>query len=176
MIKKFAILTFCCLGFLFTKAQVTDTIRLSEMSKGPKIVTDRAPQALYFQLGGSGPILSANYDRRFAKTLNGAGFAVGLGYWNIGGESMFSVPVSLNYLFGRKSHFIEIAGGTTFISASVLDWTGENENETGFIHHINLGYRHQPAAGGFFFRGGFSPLFYQGEANMSFYLGFGYNF
>jgi hypothetical protein len=176
MRKVFALVLFTLMAHTYSAAQA-DTIRLSEMSKGPKIVTDRPPQALYFQLGGSGPILSANYDRRFSKTLNGAGFAVGLGYWRDFGISMVSIPVSLNYLIGRKTHFVELAGGTTFLTASTLDWYDEDgTTESAFIHHVNLGYRHQPAAGGFFFRGGFSPLFGAGESFMSFYLGFGYNF
>jgi hypothetical protein len=175
MRKLFTLFVFTLMLHSYSSAQA-DTIRLSQMSKGPKIVTDRAPQALYFQLGGSGPVLSANYDRRFSKKLNGAGFAAGIGYWRDFGISMVSVPVSLNYLIGRKTHFVELAAGTTFLSASTLDWYEEDETASGFIHHVNLGYRHQPALGGFFFRGGFSPLFGGGEAFMSFYLGFGYNF
>jgi hypothetical protein len=131
-------------------------------------------------LGGSGPVLSVNYDRRFFKKLNGLGFAAGLGYWSetdfTGPSSFISVPVSINYLFGRKTHFLELAAGTTFVSAKGTDWFGESSSESGFVHHINLGYRHQPATGGFFFRGGYSPLFGGGEYVTSFYLGFGYNF
>jgi len=175
MKKRFFIFSALLLFVAFCHAQV-DTIKLREMSKGPKIVTDRPPQAVYFQIGGSGPLLSANYDRRFSKRLNGAGFTVGLGYWNDYGESIFSIPFSLNYLFGRKSDFVELAAGSTFVSFKSSDWFGDPDNESGFIHHVNLGYRHQPAAGGFFFRGGFSPLFAEGDYETSFYLGFGYNF
>src|SRR6185312_8168067 len=77
-----------------------DTVHLKVISQNQKnIVTDRPPQAVYFLIGGSGPILSVNYDRRFQKRLNGAGFAVGLGFWGVSGASIFSIPVSLNYLF-----------------------------------------------------------------------------
>jgi hypothetical protein len=174
--KKTLLLTLIVFIFSLDMSAQADTIRLKDMGSGGPIVTDRPPQAVYFQLGGSGPILSVNYDRRFSKKLNGAGFAVGLGYWHSWGVGAVSVPVSLNYLFGRRSHFIEAAAGTTFISASTFDWMNEDNTESGFFHHINLGYRHQPATGGFFFRGGFSPLFYGGESAVSFYLGFGYNF
>jgi hypothetical protein len=178
MRKILAVIVFTLLMHTYCFAQV-DTIKLSQINKGPKIVTDRAPQAVYFQIGGSGPILSANYDRRFAKRLNGFGFAAGIGFFADSEESVFSIPVSLNYLIGRKTHFIELAAGTTFINDTYEDWwssTGENITETYFIHHVNVGYRHQPATGGLFLRGGFSPLFDQGDFVISFYLGFGYNF
>lgn len=160
---------------IYCNAQA-DTIRLRELSKQARIVTDRPPQAVYFQLGGSAPIMSANYDRRFGKRLNGAGFAAGIGYWRDFGVNIFSVPVSINYLIGRKSHYLELAAGTTFVSAEVDWFDSEDETASGFIHHINMGYRYQPASGGFFFRGGISPLFAGSDYATSFYLGFGYNF
>ena len=72
-------------------------------------------------IGGSGPILSVNYDRRFQRKVNGFGFAAGLGFYGVSGVSIFSVPVSIDYLLGRNFHFMEIAAGTTFISASAVD-------------------------------------------------------
>ena len=156
-----------------------DTIKLREMGRRPAIVTDRPPQAVYFQLGGSGPIISVNYDRRFSNRVNGFGFAAGIGFWAesdfYGSTSMFSIPVSLNYLIGRRNDFVELAAGTTYISANATIFD-DNDHGSGFIHHVNVGYRHQPATGGFFFRGGVSPLFFQSEYHTSFYLGFGYNF
>ncbi len=159
-----------------------DTIHLKNIEKASRnIVTDRAPQAVYFQLGGSGPILSVNYDRRFQKKLNGLGFAVGIGYFGVEGVSLFSVPVSLNYLFGHNSHFVELAAGTTFVSAQTSDFFGSGSNSgSGFLYHINVGYRYQPTTGGFFFRGGVSPIFTSasdgGGHITSYYLGFGHNF
>ena len=105
-----------CTAYAAT-AQV-DTIRLRGDGSRPKIVTDRPPQAVYFQVLGSGPILSVMYDRRLGKKVNGLGFAVGLGYWGEDGDNIFSIPVQLNYLFGRQTHFIELAGGTTYVTAA----------------------------------------------------------
>ena len=175
MKKLTFLIAFLVFAQTYVSAQV-DTIKLSQASKSPRIVTDRAPQAVYFQLGGSGPILSANYDRRFAKKLDGLGFAIGVGYYGDSYESVFSIPFSINYLIGRKTHFVEIATGTTFMNDTWEDWDGENTTDTYFIYHLNLGYRHQPATGGFFFRGGFSPIFDREEFFMSGYLGCGYNF
>jgi hypothetical protein len=176
MLKAF-LATIFLLSIIAIHAQ--DTIRLRDIGKHTTIVTDRPPQAVYFQLGGSGPIISANYDRRFFNKVNGLGFAAGIGYWsesNFGANtSIFSVPLSINYLFGRRNDFLELAAGATYISASA-DLFDSNDSESGFFYHVNMGYRHQPATGGFFFRGGYSPLFYKGEYQTSFYLGFGYNF
>ncbi|HVZ96625.1 MAG TPA: hypothetical protein VG847_07105 [Chitinophagaceae bacterium] len=172
--------TFLIALFVFSSAFLfgqTDTVRLRSISKEKKtIVTDRPPQALYVGLGGSGPILSFNYDRRFLKKVNGFGFTAGLGFWGVSGVSIFSVPVSLNYLAGKDSHFLEIAGGTTFLSAQGDLFSDNSSSSAAFIFHINVGYRYQPTKGGFFFRGGISPLFGQGEYVTSYYLGFGHNF
>jgi len=156
-----------------------DTVKLRDIQKSQKsIVTDRPPQAVYFQFGGSGPLLSVNYDRRFGKKVNGVGFTAGIGFFKVDQVSIFSIPVSLNYLIGRRSSFLEVAAGTTFITATAFNFYDENERSagSGFIHHINLGYRYQPSAGGFFFRGGISPLFAQEVFVTSYYLGFGHNF
>ena len=176
MIKKILFFAVLVLGIEMHGHAQVDTIKLREINKQSRIVTDRPPQAVYFQIGGSGPILSANYDRRFGKKLNGAGFAAGIGYWRDFGINILSIPVSINYLLGRKTHYLGVAAGTTFVSAEVDWFDSEDETASGFIHHVNLGYRHQPASGGFFFRGGISPLFGGGDYATSFYQGFGHNF
>ncbi len=177
--KKIActLLVILCTSVSLLLAQ-KDTVRLRDISRNNKLViTDRPPQAVYFLIGGSGPILSINYDRRFEKKVNGPGFAVGVGFFGESGASIFSIPVSLNYLIGRNSHFLEIAAGTTYISAAESDiFSDESDKTSAFIFHINLGYRYQPTRGGFFFRGGISPLFYKGDYVTSYYIGFGHNF
>ena len=169
--------TFVCLAtmlFAITTFAQSDTVRLRDISKQQKdIVTDRPPQAVYLNLGGASPLIGVFYDRRFANRVNGFGFSTGLGYWGSSDGSVFSIPLSFNYLFGKQTHFIEMAAGTTYVTSSEDFF---DTDESGFIHHINLGYRHQPTRGGFFFRGGYSPLFFGGEYGTSFYLGFGHNF
>lgn len=175
---KSTIFTLISTFFIFTAFAQKDTIRLKRTAtENRAIVTDRAPQAVYFQLGGSGPITSVNYDRRFGKRVNGAGFTVGAGFWGGTGISVFSIPFSLNYLIGRKSDFIEFAGGATFVTGSIDDFIDDGSSSgSGMIYHVNAGYRHQPATGGFFFRGGISPLFVADGYGTSYYIGFGYNF
>jgi hypothetical protein len=171
---RFFLTTILCLVISFSYAQ-KDTVRLREISRTKEIITDRAPQAIYFMIGGSGPLFSVNYDRRFQKKVNGFGFVAGVGFYGESGISIFSIPVSINYLIGRSNHFLELAAGTTFISAKT-DIFAESNSGSGFIHHVNAGYRYQPTRGGFFFRGGISPLFAQGEYATSFYIAFGHNF
>jgi len=173
--RKAALILLLVLGNLAGAAQ-EDTIRLKAGSSGRQtLVTDRAPQALYLGIGGSGPFLSFNYDRRFMKKVNGPGFTAGLGLWGFSGLTVFSVPVSVNYLLGKDSHFLELAGGVTFLTTGGKLFAG-NSNQPRFIFHFNAGYRYQPSRGGFFFRGGISPLFAGGEYVISYYLGFGHNF
>jgi hypothetical protein len=173
MNKKFCAFCVAIFCFAFSTFAQVDTVRLKNISSKSVIVTDRPPQAAYFQLGGNGPILSVMYDRRFGKKVNGLGFSTGLGFWAESDITIFSVPLQLNYLFGRQNHFIEFGGGTTFVTAAESFF---DTDASGFIHHLNIGYRHQPTRGGFFFRGGFSPLFFESESVTSFYLGFGHNF
>lgn len=159
-------------------AQV-DTIKLK--NKGPegtnRIVTDRSPQAVYFGIGGSGPLFSANYDRRFGKKLNGLGFTAGVGFFGETGTTIFSIPASLNYLFGRQNHFMELAAGATFATAASSDFfDGSRSTGSVVFGHASLGYRYQPAKGGFFARTGVSPLFAESDYVTSFYLGLGYCF
>ena len=172
--KKFLILLIA-FGFFLKSSAQKDTVHLRNREAAKNTVTDRPPQAIYFQIGGSAPILSINYDRRFSRKLNGLGFAIGLGFWGSSGVSVFSVPLSINYLIGRNNHFVELAAGTAFVSAR-LNWFDDTESGSTFIQHLNIGYRYQPVHGGFFFRGGISPLFFNGGYLTSYYLGFGHNF
>lgn len=174
--KKMILSGILSLTFSILFAQ-RDTVRLRDIQRNTKsIVTDRPPQAVYFQIGGSAPIFSVNYDRRFTKSVNGFGFAAGVGFYGESGASIFSIPVSINYLIGNSSSFIELAGGATFASAQESLFSGGSSGASIIFFHLNGGYRYQPTKGGFFFRGGISPLFFQGESVTSFYIGFGHNF
>jgi hypothetical protein len=135
----------------------------------------KPPQAVYLQFGGSGPVWSVQYDRRFGRKRNGAGFATGVGYWNSQGVNTVSIPVSVNYLIGKQKHFLELAGGTTFLTGTV-EFYGEEAEGSGFVHHLSAGYRLQPLNKGFFLRAGLSPLFFGSESVLGAYLGLGIGF
>lgn len=176
--KRIVLVAFLTFTIACSFAQV-DTIRLKNngSSADRKIVTDRPPQAVYFGIGGSGITFSVNYDRRFGKRLNGLGFSTGLGFFGFAGTSLFTIPASLNYLFGKKNHFLELAAGATLAIGTSQDFfNGSSTSGSTVIGHINLGYRYQPANGGFFARTGISPLFFQGDYLTFYYLGLGYSF
>lgn len=163
-----------------------DTVFLKKESK-KKIITDRAPQALFAELGGPGIAFSANYDRRFNKEIGGLGFRVGLGYSFDEYFKFTTIPVGINYLMGDKTkgRFFEVGlNGTLLLTGNNNSYyygdifTVDNleANSSIFVTSVILGYRSQPTRGGFNFRGGVMPLFVQGDPGIGAYLSFGYNF
>ena len=138
-------------------------------------------QAVYFEILGPGVTFSANYDTRFQNTNNGLGGRIGVSYFALDGTSIFTLPVQLNYLLGKNNHYFEVGAGATF--ASISDSTNEEDQDilfvtdSGVMGTMTFGYRRQPINGGFSFRGGFTPIFGQGNF-MPFwpYVSFGYTF
>jgi hypothetical protein len=118
------------------------------------------PQAFYFNAGGASPIIALHYDRRFNKTHHGPGIGIGFGMIGGSGSWRFNVPVTVNYLLGKKTHFAELAAGTAWMN-NRNDFNRFPKNEEGFIWHVNLGYRMQMSKG-LLLRTGWSPL-YTGE-------------
>lgn len=120
-------------------------------------------QNLFLEVGGAGLAISANYDARFHKERAGWGYRVGVGYFGSGGNTVFTVPFQVNYLWGGKSSFLELGAGTTFLNS-----TGTNQGNskwefdkvTGFIGTATIGYRYQPRAKGLNFRIAFVPILY----------------
>lgn len=132
-------------------------------------------QSVYAELGGPG-LASLNFDTRFSKTNGGFGGRVGVGGFSIDGSGIVFVPVGLNYLISKDNrNFFEVGAGVTpvFGSGDLAD--GDNFSST--FGHVLLGYRMQPADGGFTFRAFISPVF--GSAYFIPYYGgvsFGYKF
>lgn len=161
-----------------------DTIHLKRQALSERLVTDRAPQAVFTELGGAGLLVSLNYDSRFTKRVDGLGFRVGIGYSFTNDPSFVTVPVALNYLLGRKGNYFEIGAGVTYVTLSSNNGNefisiGNNDlnNKTSFLFEtISFGYRRQPVNGGFNFRGGFTPLFVEGQSGIAPYISLGYNF
>src|ERR1019366_3657617 len=60
---------------------------------------DRA-RSVFIEVGGAGLALTLNYDSRFGQTRDKWGYRVGAGYYNTGANSVFSVPLQVNYLYG----------------------------------------------------------------------------
>ena len=97
-----------------------------------------AGKVFYAELGGPGVIMSANFDTRFTPNERlgfgcriGAGFGLtttesgydpnqGYYYDNIT-RTYYSIPVGLNYIFGKpsSSSTFEVGGGITLLTRSV---------------------------------------------------------
>jgi hypothetical protein len=119
-------------------------------------------QSVFLEVGGPGLAISGNYDTRFAKQRNGWGYRIGAGYFGSGGNTVFTIPFQINYLYGEHSSLIELGAGTTFLNS-----TGDNKGSywefdkiTGFIATATIGYRYQPAGSGLTFRIAFVPILY----------------
>jgi hypothetical protein len=162
-----------------------DTISLKKERLQGTVITDRPPQAIYSEFGGSGLFLSMNYDTRLSKRVDGPGLRAGLGYSFSSAPSIISVPLVFNYLLGRNGNYFEMGAGGTYvnmidnngyhyISFANADFTPDRTNL--FFGTLNFGYRRQPVRGGFNFRVGLSPVFGEGAAGLTGYLSLGYNF
>ena len=115
---------------------------------------------LFLELGGPGLAISINYDQRFSGGKEGWGYRVGTGYFGDGGNTVFTVPLQINYLLGSNGKYFEFGGGTTF-----LNTTGDNKGKTfifdritGFIGTATIGVRYEPEKS-LNFRLGFVPIF-----------------
>jgi hypothetical protein len=133
---------------------------------------------LYIELGGSGiAVLTANYDFRFLKGRNdGLGMRVG-----IGGESskseplfgegeiknkLFTVPLEVNYILGKKRFSLEIGHSLTYISqtknSSIQlfnpDFANTNESGKFIVSYVPLGFRLKPKKNGFMLKFNLGPL------------------
>ncbi|MDR0507754.1 MAG: hypothetical protein LBH32_13195 [Dysgonamonadaceae bacterium] len=145
-------------------------------------------KVFYMELGGPGVVMSANFDGRFipGKRLGlgyrvGAGFGIGEfdgqwipksstdyygnevnnGYYERETHTYYSIPVLVNYLFGREDNaaMFEVGAGATFLTrkVSIYNYDG-NEKYGNFIGNINFMLRLQPVNTGLVFRVGFTPI------------------
>lgn len=86
---------------------------------------NRSP-VIFGEILGQTSLISVNYDSRFKKSAEGFGFRIGYGL-----SSAFAckecdfmvlkgniIPVSLNYLLGKKKHHLELGTGVTAFLAS----------------------------------------------------------
>lgn len=161
---------------------------LSGFAQEQPVSTEITPvkkQSLFFEVFGPGATYSFNYDTRFQNTNDGLGGRIGISYLGSADAiKIFTVPVVLNYLLGKKGNYFELGAGATFVNVSsdadsdsddVLFLDGGNESSV--LGTLNFGYRRQPVDGGFTFRAGFSPVFGQGSFIPYWpYIGFGYSF
>lgn len=102
-----------------------------------------ASKAIYGELGGSGLVFSANFDSRF-KGHKGLGFRAGFGFFGAasGGEAdgIITIPVGINYLFGKGEgpHHFEMGLTYTYLSTASSTF---GDQESTFFFHPHFGYR-----------------------------------
>jgi len=148
----------------------TDTVLIT----APKHTSNRI---LFLELGGPGLAISLNYDQRFSGGKDGWGYRVGMGYFGDGGNTVFTIPLQINYLVGSNGKYFEFGGGTTF-----LNTTGDNTGKTfifdritGFIGTATIGVRYEPEKS-LNFRLGFVPIFSNDEIIYAGGFSVGYTF
>lgn len=174
-ILKTILFVFLVAAGLSTKAQNLEEDTVKRDTVAP--VATR-PRTVFLELGGPGLALTVNYDTRFGQTSDKWGYRIGAGYYNTGANWVATVPLQLNYLYGKGSSFLEVGAGTTFVRSegSTRGATFEFDNITGFIGTATLGYRYQQENGGINFRIAFVPILYDQGLIAAGGLSVGYTF
>lgn len=149
---------------------------------------DAPTESVYVELGGAGLVYSFNYDFRFDKTdINSWGMRAGVGGYAVEDESLLTIPVQINKLYGKGRHFFELGGGATFVyyrydgwyysgyygpdgnyvsyttdyKDKNYDWILSTGDTPAVMGTLNFGYRKIPEDGGFLFGVNVVPAFNQ---------------
>ena len=118
-------------------------------------------KVVYLEAGAPG-WLSINYDMRFEKKQDGLGFRVGVGGIALNRVTFLYVPIGINYITSKNNlDYFEAGIGTTFVSNSKAE-EGDNDPFRKTFGFLSLGYRKQPADGGFFWKAALVPIFGKG--------------
>ncbi|MBB5395572.1 hypothetical protein [Mucilaginibacter sp. AK015] len=185
---RLSLLALLCAGTFTASAQKiaqADSIQTSYANKQAK--------TFFFELLGPGAIYSINYDVRFKKQQDGWGGRAGISYYADNGDHLFTLPVAINYLAGKRGKYFEVGAGITYYNVNTNDvffstqyedvyfsdgtYYTKSKNHSGIIGTLNFGYRYQPVDGGFSFRAGVSPVI-TSEQFLPYwpYVSFGYAF
>jgi hypothetical protein len=147
--------------------------------------------SFFAELGGPGILFSANIDTRFKPGHLGWGGRVGLGFvtadeykTDVNGyptwepASVVTVPVQVNYIFGKGTspHTFEAGAGLTYVGKKLEIMNFYDDKMSNFFGTASFMYRRQPPNGGFAWRIGFTPLIAKGYIQPSAAASVGYNF
>lgn len=159
----------CLLSLITVSFIVNAQTTINSSSKTSKL--------FFAEAGGPGILFSANFDSRFKpQTRIGFGYRAGVGftlvdqstyivqsngtYYDYTTRSIITIPVGVNYLFGKPAspNMFEVGAGFMFLSkkASVLNYNKYREGN--LMGHFEFMYRRQPVDGGFSWRIGFTPI------------------
>lgn len=136
-----------------------------------------AKNAIYLDLLGPGLFYSINYDRILSEDISAR---IGLSYLSFGASasdssgttsasaefSYWAVPLTVSYLgIGSETNMLELGGGAVIMNvkgSGVVETDDTSQDAaasaTLFAATGMIGYRRQPADGGFVFRIGASPV------------------
>ncbi|WP_199851582.1 hypothetical protein [Brumimicrobium mesophilum] len=115
---------------------------------------------IYAEAFGQGFCWSLNYDRLFnteKRFMNS--FTAGLVYVpqpiDFGDGIYYGIPVSYNWLLGKKSHHLELGIGLTSLLVNP-----HSNKKSSFYAYLTpkIGYRFQRLQGGLFFRATLTPM------------------
>lgn len=150
-----------CLLFLYTPALA---------------IAQNSTQFLSLEAYGASNTLGICYDRRIIGNDGwGVRTSVGWGYVKAGALDAtysFSIPLEVNYLLGKKKHFLELGFGANFgiyhqdntqlDDYHATDYTSKTENRFGYFIFSDIGYRYQRPSG-IILRFGLTPNFNFGD-------------
>ena len=168
MIKPLqCVIALLCICSLYTSAQT-----ISRADSLQNVYAHRQGKTFFFELLGPGAVYSINYDTRFSKRPDGWGGRAGISYYSQSGEHLFTVPLVVNYLAGKRGKYFEVGAGITYYNVNTNDVFFTNEyyevydsgvyaqkrKHNGVLGTLNFGYRYQPVDSGFSLRTGFSPI------------------
>ncbi|TWR23816.1 hypothetical protein FPZ42_18730 [Mucilaginibacter achroorhodeus] len=160
---------------VYAQSIKTDTSSKAKADSVYKSLFNQRGKTLYLELLGAGVYYSLNYDIRFAGKQNGVGARAGVVYFKSQGEGeTFAIPLLINYLIGKRSHYLEIGAGGLFFyhknrydngfdSKRFANDVIKNPNINPADYYIepnpygvyltgSAGYRYQPLKGGVSFR------------------------
>jgi hypothetical protein len=135
-------------------------------------------KSVFVEFGGSGvAILTGNYDFRFFKgRSDGLGMRIGIGGENSTSEpffgegytdtKLFTVPVEVNYIYGKKRFAFEIGYSFTYISGSEnskyrifsSDYSYFEESGNFIVSYMPVGFRLKPKTDGFMLKFNLGPM------------------
>ena len=152
---------------------------------------EKANKFFYAEFLGPGLIMSANFDARFTSNERlGLGYRLGVGFaygdfedkqnrWGYVTRTYYSIPVGLNYVFGKpdSDKAFEVGAGVTFLTRKVALFYYNEEKPGHAIGFLTFMYRKVPVNGGFSWRIGLTPVIgTSGDLFPMGAVGFGYAF
>jgi hypothetical protein len=128
-----------------------------------------ARNSIYLEVYGQGFYNAISFDRlyRLDKKIRSS-LSAGLTlvpYLTHKYDHLFviGIPVSYNWLFGKRKNHLELGMGLTWSRRTNYDWNEPSNVELRTINCLyftpKIGYRYQNPKGGFFFRATLDPIF-----------------